>query len=207
MTHSLHRFRICPQDTEDFVFLCTPAIGVNHKDSRKRLIDILKIVMSLEPVNINFYEAENTFFSMDKIITAIHDTSRIRCCFAEGEKVKQLLSRLQAEDYGLSVVISGPFDDIMKMLDELEISPHTVNISCGCFGRTEKLPDVNILRIIGMCGHGLISKNLIKQTIEDVRAGTLTVKRAARLIGRPCSCGIFNPKRTESILRDILAGR
>ena len=203
MTHSLHRFRITPASNNDFVFLCTPAIGVNHEGSRDKLIAILHIILSLEPDNINFYEAETGTYDLHTVISSIRDTSRLRCCFSDRNKVKALLKRLQEEDYGLSIVISAPQEEVIEILREVGILPHTVNISGGFFGKTCHLPDTPILEILTMCGHGLVSKNLILDSVEKIKTGDITIDEAVKRISSPCTCGIFNPERTKMIIEKL----
>jgi len=204
MTHSLHRVRIQSEDIEDFVILCTPAIGINHEACAKYLIYILDIILELEPDNINFYESESAEFDIEKIKTQIHDKSRLRCCFSDPDKVYRFLKILKKENLGISVVVSGCQDKVETILRKISIQPHTINISAGFYGRTDKLPPKENLSLLTMCGHGLISNNLIKDRVEKLKAGSLSVEEAVHDISRPCTCGIFNPKRAEGLLRQMV---
>ena len=46
-----------------------------------------------------------------------------------------------------------------------------------------------------------------RKMIDDVRVRRLTPREAARIMGRPCECAVFNPKRAEELLEKVLAGR
>ena len=58
-----------------------------------------------------------------------------------------------------------------------------------------------MLEFITMCGHGMISKNLVIDNIEAVRAGRKKIHDAAVAIAQPCVCGIFNVDRAEKLLK------
>ena len=43
MTHSLHRTGTCASLKNDYVILITPAVGVNHYDSKEKLVKPIPI--------------------------------------------------------------------------------------------------------------------------------------------------------------------
>ena len=51
-----------------------------------------------------------------------------------------------------------------------------------------------------MCGHALVSKELVRKLKADVQAGRLSKKEAARQMAEPCVCGVFNMERAEALL-------
>ena len=55
-----------------------------------------------------------------------------------------------------------------------------------------------------MCGHGLVSFNLVQFLVKEIRRGEKTLKEAAETLARPCVCGVVNPKRTVELLRAML---
>ena len=103
-------------------------------------------------------------------------------------------------DKGMSVALTGPTGDILEMCRELDIKPHSINLSLDIWGKTDNLPSEEILELLTMCGHGLVSKNLVEETIERVKKGKMSPKRGAERIGHPCVCGIYNPERAEELL-------
>jgi len=51
-----------------------------------------------------------------------------------------------------------------------------------------------------MCGHGMVSFNLVRDTFDEVKEGRMTVAEGVTGLDRPCTCGIVNPVRTRAIL-------
>jgi hypothetical protein len=51
----------------------------------------------------------------------------------------------------------------------------------------------------------MVSFNLIRKMIEYVRLRRLTSKEAAKIMGKCCECGVFNPIRAEMLLDRMLA--
>jgi hypothetical protein len=86
----------------------------------------------------------------------------------------------------------------------LEPAPHTVNHSLGVWGRTETLPEQDVLEISTMCGHGMVAFGLIRDMVAEVKAGRLTVREAAERLAEPCECGVFNPDRAAALLERIV---
>ena len=68
---------------------------------------------------------------------------------------------------------------------------------------TEKLPAPEILEFTTMCGHGIISRYLVEDIIERVKAGKMSAKNGAIEIGKQCCCGIYNPDRGEKLLQAL----
>lgn len=65
------------------------------------------------------------------------------------------------------------------------------------------LPDEKILDITTMCGHAMVSSNLLAHLMKRIEAGKMSHAEAALEISRQCECGIFNPVRAERLLRQI----
>jgi hypothetical protein len=51
-----------------------------------------------------------------------------------------------------------------------------------------------------MCGHGMVSVNLILKMVEKVKKRKVTAEKAAEQLFKPCMCGIFNPHRAAKLL-------
>ncbi|MDK2823598.1 MAG: hypothetical protein PWQ67_2548 [Clostridia bacterium] len=206
MTHSLHRRGTIENLKDDYVVLVTPAVGINHHDSKEKLKKILDKIFELGPNNIGSYET-GTIYSgatIEQIKEQLSETPRVRCCFDDREKVRELVKYIKESGCGLSVTLSGLIDDVKGMASELDITPHSINLSLGSFGKTDKLPDYGVLEFVTMCGHGMISGNLVEKLIDDVKKGKKSIKKAAELIAQPCVCGIFNTKRAEQLLQKYI---
>ena len=202
MTHSLHRTGSTESLKNDYVILITPSVGINHKNSKPKLVKILDKILELKPTNIGSYET-GTIYSgatIQEIKDQLSETPRVRCCFDDKEKIKELVKYIKDNDFGLSVTVSGLMEEILDFSEELDIKPHSVNLSLGIYGETERLPAEDVLDFITMCGHGMISKKLVQKLIEEVRNGKKTKRKAAEIMAKPCVCGIFNTERAKELL-------
>ena len=52
-----------------------------------------------------------------------------------------------------------------------------------------------------MCGHAMISAGLVKQIRKAVVDGKMPPEKAAKILAKPCYCGIFNITRAEEMLQ------
>ncbi|BCV25259.1 hypothetical protein [Gelria sp. Kuro-4] len=203
MTHSLHRLGSPESLKNDFVLLVTPAVGINNVGSQEKLREILDYIFELGPTNIGSYET-GTIFSgatLEEIKAKLSETPRVRVCFSSSEKVKKLVQFIKEKDYGLSVTISGLITEINDIARSLDIKPHSINLSLGIYGKTADLPGPEVLEFVTMCGHGMISRELVERLIADVKAGRRTPENAAKEMARPCVCGIFNTDRAIQLLQ------
>lgn len=121
--------------------------------------------------------------------------------FTDKGDVEAVLSDLKEADLGISIVISGVFDAVAEICGNVGLEPHTVNMSLGTWGRTERLPDSPVLELCTMCGHAMISPKLAETLINRVRKGALTPEEAAVELGKQCTCNVFNTVRAVEIIR------
>jgi len=54
-----------------------------------------------------------------------------------------------------------------------------------------------------MCGHHLVSINLILALVDKVKNGRMSAEDAGRELARCCICGVFNPVRAGEIIRKM----
>ena len=100
----------------------------------------------------------------------------------------------------MSVVVAGILDSVNDCCQKAGLKRHTVELSLGIWGKTEKLPSNDILEVTSMCGHGLISASLVNSLVGGIKAGAKTPEDAARELTPNCTCGIFNPARAAKLL-------
>ena len=208
MTHTLHRQGTADDLRDDYVVLAMAAKGINEQGAAGKLQEFLRVASRLSPVNMGDMKTGSTLrIPLAELIERVSDTSIVHAVFADVDTLQQLLDCLQEADLGISVVVSGLLDRVRECCGNLGLdsAPHTVNCSLGVWGRTEVLPEPEVLRISTMCGHGMVSFALIRDAAAEVRAGKLSIRKAAGRLAEPCECGIFNPQRAEQLLARMVA--
>ena len=50
----------------------------------------------------------------------------------------------------------------------------------------------------------MIGHRLVEIIIQRLQEGNLDIDEAIYLLGKPCTCGIFNPSRAGNIIKDII---
>jgi hypothetical protein len=205
MTHTLHRTGTPESLSDDYPMLAIRAKGYNDEGNDWRLLKILEIA-SRYPI-VNFADVKNgSKFTTDLetiLKTDKKDLPMVQMVFISKEDMTGFMKDLKEADLGISVVASGLFDEIFQCCKKAGLKPHSVNYSLGVHGRTDKLPSKEVMEITTMCGHGLISKNLVTKLIADIRKGKESGLSAAEKLARDCICGIFNPVRAARILEAI----
>ena len=209
MTHSLHRAGTVEDLGCDYVIIIRPERGYNLEGSAGICKEILRLLEKHGAVNITGARGKNykgniLETSLDSIIEAFKDGNPPYGVFDTKEKLESFLRDMKEKDYGLSVVVSGLYDDIKRICERIGgMTPHTTNHSLGIWGNTSLLPDGPVLEITTMCGHGMISRYLVDDLVEEIEKGSLSIEKAAIELGQPCVCGLFNPKRAELLLRKL----
>jgi hypothetical protein len=201
MTHTLHR-QGSPEDLKkDFVVFSMACQSVNAKGSIPKIQKVFEIIEKYDPVNFGDVKTGNIFKATREAMKEnLKENSYIHFVFIDCETVGKVLKDLGDADVGLSVVVSGVVDDIDQLCRQAGLKMHTVEFSGGFYGKTERLPEMPILEITTMCGHGLIASNLVRSLVELVKKGKKKIEDAAQELAKQCQCGVFNPKRAEQLL-------
>lgn len=197
MTHTLNRRGLSDEKCgEEVVVLCMVqrALKMDKMDAMKK---IAHIVIEHKPVNIigrpiglGDEEIEN-MAPMAGIVTAV---------FIDKDTALKVVEAIKAEKLGVSVVLSALFSDVHDICDCAGLKEHTHHISLGIFGETDRLPDEKVLEITTQCGHSLISPHLVDAVLKKIRKGKMSVEEAAKMLVKPCACGIGNTERMERLL-------
>jgi hypothetical protein len=227
MTHSLHREGSLDSLERDYVLFIYPSRGFNYKGSAPKVRHLSELVAQSKPVNlitktrrrnkesggrpggapdsgaIEGTSAYCIFNCQENLSLEIiqFDGTRTYCVFDSRENLKNALIRIKEADEGISIVISGLIDRVRDIAAEIGIDPHMVNLSLGIHGRTDRLPSADIREFTTMCGHGLVSPNLVLDTIRLVKTGKVSEKEGCEMMSMPCICGIHNPRRSAELLR------
>ncbi len=220
MTHTLHRILELTEDdfNNDIVVMMMAAKGFNKDNSADKKRSFLESVIKFDPVNYGegvrlflpdtLKGKDQKFFK--NILTSINDDSTPVAVFNESTKVAFLLKDLKKKDLGLSVIVSGKVSLVYELLNDTEISLKSYALEqrifksedrIGVYGNYYLLPSLKELEIQSMCGHGMIPYSLIQRVSFDLKLGRINIEEAARILERPCSCGIFNREKAKEILR------
>lgn len=139
--------------------------------------------------------------SMEKIQKAKNIGPLCHANFSGKKDLEAALRELKEADLGISIVISGVFDEVFDACKKTGLTPHTVLMSLGTWGKTELLPKSPVLEMCTMCGHGMISRYLVDKLLENVKKGLMKPEEAAVELGKQCTDNIFNTERAVKIIR------
>lgn len=203
MTHTNHRFGDRDSISRDYVVFMYAARGINDKDAGPKLQEFLKMGYKYGPVNAGPARTGDRFIvESQKVLDRISRATSAYLVFDSKIKAEVLVADVVKADLGLSVIVSGLFDEVDCMCKKAGIKSHTAMCSLGVWGKTDLLPeDEEVLDIATMCGHSMVGFNLVKKIAEDVRTGHITLEEASRTLARPCSCGVFNPVRARELIQ------
>ncbi len=206
MTHTLHRKGDMESLREDYVLLVMPAKGVNFAESEEKMKQIWEVISHYQEKIINFGNLKDGNSHRTSLEALKKTTSRIsHTVFKDRETLKACLKELKDRDFGISVVVSGLYEEVEMLCSEIGLSPHTVQYSLGIHGKTGLLPEENILEITTMCGHALVSPYLVEEMVNRIASGKVTYQEAAQELSSRCECGIFNPYRAEKLLMKMIS--
>lgn len=206
MSHALHRYGTAEQLQNDYTFYARTSRFVNRDGCGPKLRKILSILLEEKNlVNFGSSHAGKSYkagLKPEEYAATLDKAYGVAACFSNRESVRSVLKKLREADTGISVVVSGLIDEIVRIAKEIGLKPHTAFLSLGIHGKRALLPEDPILRITTMCGHGLVSSKLSAAVIRRVKAGTMTPEAGAHLLAQPCPCGIFNTDRCNAILEE-----
>lgn len=205
MSHTLHRFGKTEESLKnDFVVFSIAAQTVNAKGINPEFKEFEKIVTKYAPVNYGDMRTGNTFnVGMEKVGEQYYDNSIVHAVFTDEDTVAKVLKELSDANLNVSIVVSGLIEHTAECCHKAGINPHTVEYSMGIWGQTEHLPSEDVLSISTMCGHGMLSFNLIKDLAAKVAKGSLSAQQAAEKLAGLCHCGVFNPTRAAQIFEKM----
>ncbi|MFH1016065.1 MAG: hypothetical protein V1771_03595 [Chloroflexota bacterium] len=206
MTHTLHRVGTKQNLADDYTFVILPAQGINSEGSDSKLRQYLHIALRHNPNNIGSDSStEGGWYThtTEQIIRNCHGEAH--AVFSDKKDVIAFLKEVKKANLDMSVVLSGLLDEVNEICKQVGLTRHTVNFSLSYRGKVSKLPSREILEVTTMCGHHMISPNLVKVIVEDIKKGRKKVADGAKEIAKPCTCGCFNVVRAEKLLGAMAA--
>ena len=209
MTNTLHRQGKAQNLKEDYVVFMTTATGINREGSASEIREFMRICQKYHPINMGNIKQGNIYqddVEVQELIADLDDGAGSTAVFSDLDTVQKVVEELIQADLGISINISGLLDEVQECCRKAGITRHSTEHSLGFWGARERLPEREILEINTLCGHGMVSFNLIRKMIEYVKLRRLTPKKAARIMAKCCECGAFNPVRAEKLLEKIKKG-
>ena len=175
----------------------------NDPQKLDNLAELFKIILKHKPIN---YTGKALFPNLtDEQLPQLYKRTKIgMAVFDRRDALLEALKEIKDRELGVSVVVSGLFSQIGEDCGKLGLPIHTVNYSLGVWGNREKLPVPKITEITTMCGHGLISFNLVQSLVKEIRRGKKSLEEAANILARPCVCGVVNPSRARDLLQAMV---
>ena len=205
MSHTLHRIKTEGNKSNDYVVLIMPARGINNQNTVETYKKYLDLLIKFNPVNMGGMKigtlATGSFEELKANISP--DAPMMHAVFKDRDTLIEVMKALKEADYGYSVVVSGLVDDVDCCAKSAGIQRHSVDLTLGTWGDLSKLPPEELLEITTMCGHAMISVNLVSKMISDIRSGRTTARKAAEELSKPCACGIFNTDKAETLLAEL----
>ena len=206
MTNTLHRQGALENLKNDFVIFATTAKGINREGSAPKLREFLRICLKYHPVNLGSSKQGNILqdgLDIQELISNMEDGEGAAAVFADLETLQKVLEELIQSDLGISINISGLLGEVQECCQKVGLQRHSVEHSLGFWGAKDRLPEREILEFNTLCGHGMVSFNLIRKMIEHVKLRRLSPKEAAKIMAKCCVCGVFNPARAEILLERV----
>ncbi|HUA84673.1 MAG TPA: hypothetical protein VMB85_12485 [Bryobacteraceae bacterium] len=217
MTNTLHRAGDASSFHDDYIVFAMCSRGKNDEDAVPRLRKFLEMACQFHPVNLGdarhggAYRPSRSLNPLahwkrdakpdfDAVIAGLDTPTAAAAVFDNRAAAEDLLKAVREADLGLSVNISTSVEGAEQCCYAAGLPRHSVGYSLGFEGKTEHLPNSDVLMLSTMCGHSMVSPSLAKKMIDWVKEGRRTPEQAVQYMSRFCSCGVFNPSRACRIL-------
>ena len=184
MTHSNHRQGTRENLKNDWVMLCLPYRG--------------------SPAVMEKVARYNEICRRHRAINTDRPRGWYIWVFDEKANMEAALKELAEADLGLSVVVSGLFDEVAGCCRRAGTGAHTVNHSLGFWGKRGKLPAREVLEITTMCGHGLVAPSLVWHLAQSIRRDEVSSAAACQEMRKMCLCDILNHVRAEELMGQLV---
>ena len=209
MTHSNHRRGNRESLMGDWVILVRGDTG-GQPDKMRELVRIfgnhnpVGLIKRRSLPSLRFMRNWKEGLSLKDLTEDTDPPIYVAGVYEEKKDVEGVIHDLKIAELGLSIVVSGVFEEVFDICKRVGTGPHTVNLSMGTLGKTELLPEDKILEVMTMCGHSLVGEPLISHVIDQVRKGRMTTEEAGLELGKQCVCNFFNPVRASNLIKEYL---
>ena len=221
MTHSNHRRGNREALMKDWVVFCFPSID-NTPEVHKKFRDILTKhdpICCTTTATINGVSKRIRYAKYwdKKYDSGIHDSVTLdefknaeitrggSAVYDDKESVQKVVNDLVNAELGLSVTVSGIFEEVFDICENAGIKAHTVNMSAETLGNMSLMPEPEILEFTTMCGHAFVASNLVRHLLDRVKNGKMTPEGASVEMAKQCTCNFFNVERGTKMIKDYIA--
>jgi hypothetical protein len=207
MSHMLHREGTYDSLMGDFTVIQIPGQKRTMKGTAENNRKFIQLAIKNHAVNFNHetlgakYTIEN---AKEILSTELADGGGVHAVFTKPENVANFLRDLREAKIGYSTVVSGLMDVVGECCKDAGLQRHSVNLSLGIHGKTEKLIPDDIRPITSMCGHGMVTGELVLQMVDGISKKNISAQEAAEKLASLCPCGVFNPVRAEALLTQMV---
>ena len=212
MTHTLHRDGDAASFGDDYILLAIPAKGHNDEGAVEKLRTFLRICAAHKPVNMGNGDlgayhpspgsGANPAPDYEKVIASVAKPNSVAAEFDSQEKLEAALREIIKADLGISINLSNSVEAAHQCCRHTGIKRHSVEYSLGFMDRRNHLPNSQVLELSTMCGHGMVSHNLVEKMIAHVKENERTPEEAAAYLACFCPCGVYNPARAKRLLEE-----
>ena len=202
MTNTLHRQGEIASLKHDYIIFVHTAKGKNREGSAEKIREFMRICEKYHPVNMGDVKQGSIHqddIAFESLLRTMGDGTVGAAVFTDLDTLRQVVEELIRADLVICINITGLLDEVQECCRTAGITRHSAEHSLGIWGAKDRLPEREVLEFNTMCGHGMVSFNLIRKMIEQVRLRRMTPKQAARMLAKCCECGAFNPARAEAL--------
>jgi len=203
MTNTLHRQGDREGLKHDYVIFVHTAKGKNREGAAPKIREFMRICLKYHPVNLGDVKQGSIHqddIEIDRLIAGQEDNTVAAAVFTDLSTLQKVVEELIRADLGICINITGLLDEVRECCRKAGITRHSAEHSLGIWGAKDRLPEREVMEFNTMCGHGMVSFNLIREMIERVRLRRMTPRQAALMMAKCCECGAFNPARAEALL-------
>ncbi|MFN0170574.1 MAG: hypothetical protein ACKV22_29485, partial [Bryobacteraceae bacterium] len=162
MTNTLHRFGDSESFHDDYIVFAIPAKGKNDAGSLPRLKQFLEMALPFKPINLG--DARNggalrPCRSMDPtnhwtrehkadfrtVIDGLDAPTTVSVVFDNRLSAEGFVKAVKEADLGMCVTVSTSIDGAEQICWAANQPRHSINYSLGFEGKTEKLPNQQVL--------------------------------------------------------------
>jgi len=217
MTNTLHRYGTAQSFADDYIVIAIPSRGKNDENAVPKLKRFLEMAIPFHPVNVGdarhggalrpckslnpmVHWKRDSLPIFEDVINGLDTPTTAAAVFDNSASAENFVRAVVEADLGLSVNISTSIEQAERCCAAVGACRHSVGYSLGFEGKTERLPNEDVLTLATMCGHGMVSASFAKKMIDWVKEGRRSPKHAASYMARFCSCGVFNTSRAARVL-------